>query len=84
MRKVEVKCPGDPERWYGNSDEAEGSSLFDTLATIAEADLESTLGMAGNIDDPVTRIRGIAFVVRSVLKNPQKAKGVDSTPSRKK
>ena len=84
MRKVELMCPGDTERWYGNASEAEGSSLYNTLATVAGTDLEGTIMIAGYIEDPVTRIRGMAFVARSVLKDGNTPARIDSTSSKTK
>jgi len=77
LRKVVVTCPGDQEYWFGNSDEPEGVSLFQALASVAANDAQGATLIAGSIDDGVTRIRAQASIVRSIIRDSKKATAIE-------
>jgi hypothetical protein len=67
LRKVPLGCTDSDNTWYGSSVSLENSTLFEALAFSAISDLEGSVITAQNLEDPPTRIRALASVIKTVV-----------------
>jgi len=79
LRRVNLACQAGQDIWYGGSDRAERFSLFETFARIATADVDGSLSLARDLDEPSTRIRSLISIARAMTK---KARGGPAASSR--
>lgn len=66
LRKVNLACQSGEETWYGNSDRAERFSLFESFAAMAGADVDGSLSLARDLNDPSIRIRSLISITRAM------------------
>jgi hypothetical protein len=65
LMKVSLDCQGDNE-WYGGRVSLANASLYEALPLFSKYNAEETLLIAQNIEDPPTRVRVIASVVKYI------------------
>ena len=70
LRRVNFGCVGGDIGWYGERNEVENSSLYETLGAIAKTDAqaEGALALASEIQDKPTRLRAQLAIVKAVIK----------------
>lgn len=66
LRRVDLTCRGGDDSWYGVAERIGRVGLFDALAALAKSNVEETVLLAEGLEDPATRIRALASVVKTV------------------
>lgn len=63
LMKVSLACPGDDE-WHGTRISLANATLYEVLPLFSAHNVEETLLIARNLEDPSTKIRALAAVVK--------------------
>jgi hypothetical protein len=72
LRKVNLACREGDDIWYGDADQAERFSLFETFAAMASADVDGMLSLARALDDPSIRIRSLISIAKAMTKKARR------------
>jgi hypothetical protein len=71
LPQIDLRCVNSNRAGpFGVLDLEARSNLFDTAATLAVSDFDTTLLIVRDLEDPATRIRTIASMVKSVASQP--------------
>lgn len=73
VMKIPLSCNGEDNTWYGDSVSLPNSHPFETLVLLSKHDMEASLLMAQNLEDPAAKIRAVASIVRSLVDRRTKA-----------
>lgn len=78
LMTVSLACPGDNE-WYGARASLENSGLYEVLPLFSAHNVEETLLIARGLEDPATKVRALASVVK-YMTDERRVKGKSKLP----
>lgn len=65
LMKVSLACPGDDE-WHGTRISLANATLYEVLPLFSAHNVEETFLIARNLEDPSTKVRALASVVKYI------------------